>query len=238
MLFCIILFPKISEAKGIDLHKTNYIGYGYVKDIDHTNGFNNYEASFQYSLKVPIIHEKNSLLFVAFSQKSFWQLGNTKASSPVHESNYQPEVFLESRLTNSVVAKFGYRHQSNGLSGKDSRSWERIFSSIGHQNSLYFWNAETWYSFGMSDNPDINNYLPYWNLELGVNYYDSEVSVSGGYNWDKKKGNITLELSHPLTKEIALYVQVNEGYGESLINYDSHNSRVTLGFRLLPNFNR
>lgn len=56
-----------------------------------------WETKFQISLKVPVardIFSGNGDLFVAYTNRSFWQQFNKEGSSPFRESNHEPEVWL------------------------------------------------------------------------------------------------------------------------------------------------
>lgn len=135
------------------------------------------QVKFQISAKYRVfegslgIFKRNYFpLYFAYTQKSFWDIG--RYSSPFEESNYNPEVFLDYRIdadiTNNVKLRnfmiSPYEHESNGLDGVKSRSWNRsyIACSLGFgtttksapksdRASMYFklWNA---YSYSDQDN--------------------------------------------------------------------------------------
>nr|VUD31324.1 phospholipase A1 [Raoultella sp. NCTC 9187] len=55
------------------------------------------EVKFQLSLAFPLwrgILGDNSLLGASYTQKSWWQLSNSKESAPFRETNYEPQLFL------------------------------------------------------------------------------------------------------------------------------------------------
>lgn len=55
------------------------------------------EVKFQLSLAFPLwrgILGPNSVLGASYTQKSWWQLSNSKESSPFRETNYEPQLFL------------------------------------------------------------------------------------------------------------------------------------------------
>ncbi|MEI8640051.1 phospholipase A [Vibrio coralliilyticus] len=41
-------------------------------------------------------------------------------------------------------------------------------------------------------------------------------------------------MTHPLTHDLAVFAQYRSGYGDSLLDYRTRNTRITLGFRLFP----
>jgi len=62
-----------------------------------------------------------------YTQKALWRLYDT--SSPFEENNYNPELYYSRRIDreNWKEITFGIEHESNGLGGADSRSWNRIY---------------------------------------------------------------------------------------------------------------
>lgn len=238
--------PVLAMSKGLDLHESNYMTYSYSDEIrsgfysdlniDEYKDLKHYEAVFQYSLKFPLISNNYFDIYGAFTQKSFWQLGNSKNSSPFRESNYRPEVFVLTPINNNFNFYVGYRHESNGRGGPLSRSWERIFSSLEIKNNILSSKLEGWYSFDVEDNPDIDKYIPPWIFTLKLPVNSSIVSVSSSYDLHYKRGYFQLEINRRITKALSLYMQYRNGYGESLIDYDLKNSRIMFGLSLLPYF--
>ena len=121
-------------------HKPNYIlpisynGTPNNAPVDTTNEgeLDSLEVKFQFSVKFPIIEnlfgEQGSLQF-AYTNLSFWQAYNDRASYRFRETVHEPEVFLvfESDgnffgMDNRLI-QMGLVHQSNGQSG--NRSEER-----------------------------------------------------------------------------------------------------------------
>ena len=86
---------------------------------------------------------KNSRLFFAYTNLSFWQAYNSRFSSPFRETNHEPEMFLLIPQKwslfdwhNQLIA-IGFNHQSNGQTGTLSRSWNRIYANfIFERNNL------------------------------------------------------------------------------------------------------
>lgn len=117
-------------------HKLNYFIVG-------DPGKREAQVKFQFSIKKEVFKEdfyivkrKCFPLFVAYTQKSFWDIG--KESAPFNESNYNPEVFLDYLLDANIINSFKiksitlspYEHESNGLAGLDSRSWNRYYAAF------------------------------------------------------------------------------------------------------------
>ena len=65
------------------------------EDID----FKAAEVKFQISFMFPVVHnifKDNGSLYVAYTNRSFWQLFNEDdLSSPFRETNHEPEIWLQ-----------------------------------------------------------------------------------------------------------------------------------------------
>lgn len=90
-------YLNLYESAGISLHKPNWLMVGSLTD-EYRN--DEAEVVFQVSLKKEILIPN---LFVAYTQKSFWQAFNTKRSSPFRETNYNPELFYRIKTENSFA---------------------------------------------------------------------------------------------------------------------------------------
>jgi phospholipase A1 len=74
--------------------------------------------------------------YFAYTQKSLWNVG--QKSGPFEESNYNPEFFLDYPVNAVIIGRFKLRaivlspieHESNGLAGVQSRSWNRQYLLI------------------------------------------------------------------------------------------------------------
>ena len=100
------------------------------------------EAKFQVSLKTKVwndLVEDNGDVWVGFTQQSNWQAYNDIDSSPFRETNYSPEVWTTWRtgvdlpLMRWQMLNLGFVHQSNGQGGARSRSWNRVYATLGFE---------------------------------------------------------------------------------------------------------
>ena len=100
------------------------------------------EAKFQVSLRSKIFEGlllPNADLWFAYTQRSMWQVWNPQESSPFRSTDYQPEAIYTVPVAGWLgrwpggfkweMAQFGLAHQSNGQSGPNSRSWNRVYAS-------------------------------------------------------------------------------------------------------------
>lgn len=205
----------------------------------------NTEVAFQLSLKAKLwqdIFGQNMDLWVAYTQRSFWQFYNYADSSPFRETNYEPEILLNFRTDydlcwlKSRFINVGINHQSNGQSDPLSRSWNRFVANFGFERDNLTLILKTWLRFPESaekdDNPDIEDYLGYG--ELWAHYFWKGnmfgIMVRNNLDFDKNRGAVQLEGSFPLFERISGYIQYFNGYGESLLDYNHNINRVGLGF--------
>jgi phospholipase A1/A2 len=121
----------------VSAHKTNYFS------LNHWPGDNDAQMKFQISMKFRVLQPNLYVLkydlfpaYIAYSQKSLWNVG--QRSMPFEESDYNPEVFLDYPVNVVLAGRFKLRnivispleHESNGLAGVQSRSWNRQYVLI------------------------------------------------------------------------------------------------------------
>ena len=192
-------------------------------------------------------------IWVAYTQQSFWQLYNSAFSAPFRDTNYEPELLFNFRMQREIPGlmgtklqfiNVGFNHQSNGRSEPLSRSWNRIVANFGLEKDNFSLLLKTWYRLPENeindDNPDITRYTGYGEL-WGTLYWRNQrfaVMLRNNLRSDNL-GAIQLDWSMPLStindnlaKKISLYVQYFNGYGESLLDYNTSVNRISAGFML------
>lgn len=173
------------------------------------------EAKFQVSTKFPLYLEEAGFdgVYFGFTLTSFWQLYNSEVSKPFRETNYEPEVFWQETADYSVFGyKFntfqvGFNHMSNGQSGLQSRSWNRLFASIVFSDNDDIYYLKTWYRIPEDekddindptgdDNPDIQDY--YGRIELGygrkIGAFKMMALLRNNLDFDENRGSINSTL--------------------------------------------
>ena len=235
-------------AKGISLHKPTWI-----MPATWSNEYNGdeTEAVFQISVKKRIM---DTGLYVAYTQKSFWQAYNTDESSPFRETNYNPEIFyrfepgndlFQSLGSQNLGLDIGFEHESNGRSMPESRSWNRAYLTPYYADGNLLVALKLWYitedsedvpedGKSGSNNPDIADYMGYGELNLTYQTYGDQLfNLMGRCNPATGKGAASLTWSIPITDGGAFFmVQGFHGYGDSLIDYNRSVSRVGVGIML------
>ena len=97
------------------------------------------EVKIQLSFKTKVIQDllaTDGDLWFGYTQVSYWQVGNSRYSSPFRETNYEPETMFVYPLQASVgslnlrFAAIGLNHQSNGRAEPLSRSWNRLIGEL------------------------------------------------------------------------------------------------------------
>ena len=242
-------------------HKQNYIlPFTYMKEPNNEpyemvgdDPLDNKEVKMQISLKVPLtdrdLFVTGDSLHFGFTLQAYWQLYNHELSAPFRETNYQPEFFytmplrLEGRY-HAAGLRLGAEHQSNGQTQPFSRSWNRIYAQVLYARANYMISIRPWYRIPEEekedptkargdDNPDIDDYMGYFELNGVVEHNRLEFSAMLRNNLrSENHGAIELGMSFPLFNRLKGYVQYFNGYGESLIDYDHRIERFGVGILL------
>jgi phospholipase A1 len=210
----------------------------------------NLEIAFQVSLKVMLDEDwagTGGNLYAAYTNQSWWQAYNADLSRPFRETNHEPELFLLFdtdweilSLRNSTIM-VGASHQSNGQSGDQSRSWNRIYLNLVMERGDLVLSLKPWYRIperkkdypddpGGDDNPDMEHYMGHG--ELGVLFMKGNhtltLLVRNNLRKDNK-GAVQIGWSYPLSVKFKGYMRVFDGYGESLIDYNHKTTKIGLG---------
>ena len=207
------------------------------------------EAKFQISFKTKVVENlfgDNGDIWTAYTQSSRWQVYNSEQSRPFRETNYEPEVMLAFRTGYSILgwkgrlAAVGINHQSNGRADPFSRSWNRIIFNIGLDREGWALNLRPWYRVpdgNDDDNPDISDYMGRGDATL-VRVLPSGQQFSLALrhslrSGDKSHGAVQFDWAFPLLDSFRGHLQVFDGYGESMIDYNHRTTYVGLGISLM-----
>lgn len=245
-------------------HKPNYllpVTFNNTPNQDSLENSNderqvdNIEVKFQVSFKTPFWEQPfgdDSALFFAYTGQSYWQAYNSDVSSPFRETNHEPEIFAawatDWELGGWQVPYFsaGISHQSNGRSGTDSRSWNRIYTEFAFERDRWVIAFKPWWRIPEDrktdpldpdgdDNPDIDDYMGYFELYSAYQWDEHNFGILLRNNLrSDNRGAIQFDWTFPLDDDGKLrgYVQYFNGYGESLIDYNRHVNRLGVGFVL------
>jgi len=205
------------------------------------------ELKFQLSLKTKVaedLFDTNADLWFGYTQESHWQVYNEDNSRPFRATDYQPEVFLTQPVAANLpfgghlrMLGAGAVHQSNGQDDPLSRSWNRLYLMAGAEWGNFSVVPRLWVRVdddgSQDDNPDIEDYMGYGDLKFLYDLPDQQ-SISGTlrYNPDSNKGAAQIDYVYPLSKNVNGYVQLFQGYGESLIDYNDETTAIGIGIIL------
>ena len=209
--------------------------------------YDNFETKFQFSLKTKIFQNffwGKGDFWVAYTQKSFWQIYNVDLSRPFREVNYEPELILnfpvKVKIFGFKMRMFGmaFNHQSNGKSEPFSRSFNRVIFHSGLERNDWSIYIRSWYRLPdqKGDNPDITEYVGRGDLNVIYAKNGNIFSFIGAYNMSfnsNAKGSAEFSWSYPIKNNLKGFLQISHGYGESLIDYNHLQTTVGIGVSLI-----
>lgn len=210
----------------------------------------NTELKFQASFKSKVAEDvfgTNADLWLGYTQQSHWQVYNQNHSRPFRAHDYQPEIFLTQPVTGDLpfggklrMLGAGAVHHSNGEDDPLSRSWNRAYAMAGMEWGNLTVMPRVWTRVAKGgdgikpdDNPDILDYYGYgdvkflYQLQQGTN-----ISGTARYNPKTQKGALQLDYVHPLGKGVSGYVQLFQGYGQSIVDYNHESTTIGVGIML------
>jgi len=211
------------------------------------------EAKLQISLRAKVIEDlllPGADLWVAYTQRSLWQVWDTEDSAPFRSTDYQPEVIYVVPVPekwgalpfgwNLRMLQLGAAHQSNGQTDPLSRSWNRAYIGAGFEHG----------DFGMvlrinqrlrvqekDDNPDLVDYVGRGELTMNWSQGASILGLTWRTNLDlSSRGSLQLDWTYPVFASqpggLRWYAQVFTGYGETLLDYNHRQNRIGVGLAL------
>jgi phospholipase A1 len=182
-------------------------------------------------------------LWGAYTQQSNWQIFNTRNSSPLRESIFEPEVmatFGTGAASGLKLINIGWVHQSNGRSAAESRSWHRVYVLGGWE-----WDDTTsimlraWRrlleNVSTDDNPDIADFLGNGDLVVRWEPVDHSQSVAlllrNNFQRSNNRGFAQIDWATPVKFGNAgrTHLQISSGYGNGLLDYNHQQNTVGVG---------
>lgn len=247
----------LDEKFGLTPYRPNYLlPFGYTshnyKEWTPADGeYKNYEAEFQVSLKLALkknLFGYDETWYGAYTQRSFWQLYIN--SAPFRESNYNPEFFVTFPVGSKEyygLKSFtvGYSHISNGQGNIEetsdgakypfknrSRSINTLFAKAVFQQGPFLFDLKFWtHVSDLGDNPDIMDYYGYGSIKTLYFYKKNLFTLKGRLNPATHKGAVEFTYSYPgYLDGVYWYIKIFSGYGESLIDYNEHLTKYSVGF--------
>ena len=209
----------------------------------------NTEAKFQLSFKTKALENiigDNGDVWIGYTQSARWQVYNEDESRPFRETIYEPEASLIFRTNYNLLGLHGrllgvtFNHQSNGRSDPLSRSWNRVMLNVGFERDNFALMIRPWYRLEEDDeddnNPDITDYLGHGDITANYKWKDHNFSLMARHSLkggDDSHGALQFDWAFPLSGPLRGHLQVFDGYGESLIDYNHKATYVGLGVSLV-----
>ena len=234
------------EEPFYSLFKDNYFIFG--GPINHKMTKHNSDAKFQVSLQIRLTNNTlpwNSYLYFYYTQKVFWSI--LEESLPMTDLNFNPGIGLAKPLYSDGryigKLKLQIEHESNGKDSISPRSWNRISAgaNIIVDNTLMI-HGKVWIPIiDGENNKDILDYCGIY--QVGTQVMSENQKWTGSVTLVKRKGwklnyNVIAEISYRFSKrsDWSIFAQYYCGYGEGLLNYNQHVSKIRAGIVIRPRF--
>lgn len=219
-----------------------------VNQVQDLQALKHVEAKFQISLKTKAVEGlfgEYGDVWLGYTQVSRWQVYNEDESRPFRETNYEPEASLIFNTQYQVLGWQGrllgltLNHQSNGRALPLSRSWNRAILNIGLERDNWVVMLRPWYRFAedtdKNDNADIEDFTGKGELQVVHKRNQNEYALLLRHNLEsgsEAKGAVQFDWTFPVKGALRGHVQIFDGYGESLIDYNHRATYVGLGISL------
>jgi phospholipase A1 len=200
--------------------------------VDKYVKLNKVETKFQLSFKVKLAQDilfGKADLWLAYTQKSFWQIYNTEFSRPFRETNYEPEVILNFPANFKIFGLDGkmlgvsFNHQSNGRTETLTRSWNRIIGFAAFEDKNWNLIVRAWYAFQLNENPEIQDYTGRADATFVYVLNKNIITLHGQHSLRTgamSHGQIQLDWGFPIKGNLRGHFQFFDGYGDTMIDYN------------------
>lgn len=224
------------------LHDTNSA----TETIDYNKAEIRFQISFKTKVATGLFWDKGDI-WLAFTQTANWQAYNEKESRPFRELNYEPEIIFNYPLDFSInslkfkMVGFGFNHQSNGKSLPYSRSWNRITMHLGMEYHNWTFLVRPWFRLqeeGKSDdNPKIEDYIGRGEIVVGYQPKNGQLftlMIKNNFRLNQHyKGSLEFTWAYPIKNNLKAFLVFNNGYGETMIDYNWKQTNIGLGISLM-----
>lgn len=233
----------------VQAYKNNYISLGSMRNDDGQTPFSGdtLDIKFELGMKFGLFPDIDGLeplspLKFGYSQRSWWDI--SEESAPFKEHNYNPEIFWDfteglARPSNMprwhIFDLVGIEHQSNGLNGVNSRSWDRVYAARTLRISeAWAWTFKYWQAMNLGDfNEDIEDYLGSAEITTHFDLNNwSRINLKTLLGRKSDKISYQLDLIIPMSRWVnsRFFLSYYNGYGEALISYNKKTSSFRAGF--------
>jgi phospholipase A1 len=193
-------------------------------------------------------------LWFGYTQQSYWQVFTPVISRPFRSTDHEPEFVYVYPSTANLPGGWRLRytglglvHQSNGQSLPLSRSWNRMYLMAGAEHGQSFTlQGRLWRRIpedgASDDNPGIGDYIGRAELAAtwNVNASNTLALTLRHSLRSAHKGSARLEWLMPVDSKspsplgnLRFHVQLFNGYGDSLLDYNRRRTVLGMGLSLL-----
>lgn len=235
----------VDHQPSFGIFKDNYFLTGVP--LNHSIDGETADVKFQISIRQRLtqsILPFKTFLYLTVSQKSYWNL--YQKSAPFRDTNFNPTLSVAKVLIRNNqlkgAAALSLEHESNGRDSLENRSWNMISLSASYFfNPRFKIEGKVWAPFWIADeNSDIVKLRGVGCVEFHYRSADERLWMSLHLNPYKKLGNFNtiLEVHYKVGPKSNQYwfLQMYNGYGESMMDYNRYSSMVRVGFSIKTNF--
>lgn len=218
--------------------------------VYHGESANRWESKYQFSFKYELFFE--SSWYMAYTQKTVWS--SQAAAGPIKETNFSPEIFYGLQLENDTMPyiQFGvFKHESNGEANPTSLHLNTHYIEPLFKYDEYTIRLTMWIPFLLQSkssatggDPQLFDYLGRGELEVSyagengdihtVLYREGRIHsiYALQYQWDIDINNLFGGGVSKNGWNTHFFLQVFNGYGETLNTYNTSTTRVTVGISI------
>ncbi|KKN12127.1 hypothetical protein LCGC14_1019560, partial [marine sediment metagenome] len=164
---------------------------------------------------------------------------NTEISRAFRELNYEPELMLNFPLNLEIagltlkMAGVTFNHQSNGRDIPRSRSWNRVIFNFAFESENLQLYVSPWIRLSdeEDENPLITSYIGNGRVTAIYKLKKNTFYAIGTNTFTLKdnRGSLEFNYLYPINKDLNLQAQFFTGYGETLVDYNHHQTTFGLG---------
>ena len=235
----------IDKIPPFGIYKDNFFITGIPLNQKITN--NTADAMFQISIRHRLtksILPFGTFAYLTYTQKSFWNI--YAESSPFRDTNYNPGVGLAKVILHKNrllgVAFIQIKHESNGREKEESRSWNYLSLAAKYYiNPQFNISGEFWLPYVDGDNnKDLLDYKGLGQINVSLTDARQKWWLEMQLNQRKGFGNINTiaSIAFKVSKSSNqyLFLRFQDGYGDSLLDYNKYSMNVRIGMCIKPDF--
>lgn len=222
------------------IFRNNYLATGFATN----RPVSSYTSDVKFQLSVGVrlwsVADKADFIFT-YSQHSVWDI--YRESCPFRETAYNPGFWAAWQVTGGVRLLFGLEHESNGMGGTESRSFNYLSVACIYE-PLDHWRFGLRLWYGYYDRENITSYYRYRGVgHLWATFHTLNdrfsATVLANPSDRMMNYNLQVEASWRLARRgtfiPSLYVQYACGYGDTMLDYNRYSTKIRVGISIVNN---